>query len=83
MSRLSTVGESATLSRELSDFLIEFSIGLHKNAIYPSGHPLRDSAAELIARRLDTLLLARPTLSLGTSSRWAATVGPDHLRLVY
>ncbi len=67
MSRLTTVGESAALSRELSDFLIEFSIGLHKNAIYPPGHPLRESAAELIARRLDTLLVERPTLSLGVA----------------
>lgn len=67
MSRLTTVGESATLSRELSDFLIELSIGLHKNAIYPAGHPLRDSAADLIARRLDALLFERPTLSLGVA----------------
>lgn len=67
MSRLSTVGESAALSRELSDFLIEFSIGLHKNAIYPSGHPLRESAAEQIARRLDSLLKDRSTLSLGVA----------------
>ncbi len=67
MSRLSTVGESAALSRELSDFLIEFSIGLHKNAIYPSGHPLRESAADLIARRVDSLLKERLTLSLGVA----------------
>jgi hypothetical protein len=67
MSRLSTVGESAALSRELSDFLIEFSIGLHKNAIYPSGHPLRESAADQIARRLDSLLKERSTLSLGVA----------------
>ena len=67
MSRLTTVGESAALSRELSDFLIEFSIGLHKNAIYPPGHPLRESAADLIARRLDALLIERPTLSLGVA----------------
>lgn len=67
MSRLTTVGDSATLSRELSDFLIEFSIGLHKNAIYPAGHPLRDSAADLIARRLAALLIDRTTLSLGVA----------------
>jgi hypothetical protein len=67
MSRLTTVGESAALSRELSDFLIEFSIGLHKNAIYPSGHPLRDSAADLITRRLNALLQERSTLSLGVA----------------
>ncbi len=67
MSRLTTVGESAALSRELSDFLIEFSIGLHKNAIYPTGHPLRDAAADLIMRRLDALLKERSTLSLGVA----------------
>src|SRR5512140_2409790 len=67
MSRPTTVGESAALSRELSDFLIEFSIGLHKNAIYPTGHPLRDAAADLISRRLDALLKERMTLSLGVA----------------
>jgi hypothetical protein len=67
MSRLATAGESAALSRELSDFLIELSIGLHKNAIYPSGHPLRESAAEGIARRVDALLKDRTTLSLGVA----------------
>jgi len=67
MSRLTTVGESAALSRELSDFLIELSIGLHKNAIYPSGHPLREAAADLIARRVDALLKDRTTLSLGVA----------------
>ena len=67
MSRLTTVGESAALSRELSDFLIELSIGLHKNAIYPSGHPLREAAADLIARRIDALLKDRTTLSLGVA----------------
>jgi len=73
MSRLSTVGESAALSRELSDFLIEFSIGLHKNAIYPSGHRLRDSAADLIARRVESLLKKRSTLSLGVARHQRCT----------
>jgi hypothetical protein len=68
MSRLTTVGESsASLSRELSDFLIELSIGLHKNAIYPPGHPLLDSATSGIARRIDALLQERMSLSLGVA----------------
>ena len=29
----------ATLARDLSDFLVEFSIVLHKRAMYPTGHP--------------------------------------------
>ena len=68
MSRLTSVGESsASLSRELSDFLIELSIGLHKNAIYPPGHPLLESATTGIARRIDALLQERASLSLGVA----------------
>jgi len=68
MSRLTTVGESsAALSRDLADFLIELSIGLHKNAIYPPGHPLLESATSGISRRLDALLQERSTLSLGVA----------------
>lgn len=61
-------GEGATtLSRELADFLIELSIGLHKNAIYPPGHPLLDGATSGIAHRLETLLQGRGSLSLGVA----------------
>lgn len=67
MSRLTTVGESATLSRELSDFLIEFSIGLHKNAIYPAGHPLLENTTSELSSRLATLLRERSALSLGVA----------------
>ncbi|HVZ49636.1 MAG TPA: hypothetical protein VG916_12705 [Gemmatimonadaceae bacterium] len=58
---------SATLSRELADFLIELSIGLHKNAIYPPGHPLLEGATTGIARRLEALLQGRSSLSLGVA----------------
>jgi hypothetical protein len=58
---------SATLSRELSDFLIELSIGLHKNAIYPPGHPLLEGATAGIARRLEALMIKRASLSLGVA----------------
>ncbi len=68
MSRLTTVGESsAALSKELSDFLIELSIGLHKNAIYPPGHPLLEGATAGIARRVESLLQDRTSLSLGVA----------------
>jgi hypothetical protein len=58
---------AATLSRELSDFLIELSIGLHKNAIYPPGHPLLEGATTGITQRLGALLQMRPTLTLGVA----------------
>lgn len=67
MARVTTVGESAALSRELSDFLIEFSIGLHKNAIYPAGHPLLADTSSELSRRLGALLQERQSLSLGVA----------------
>lgn len=67
MARLTTAGESAALSRDLSDFLIELSIGLHKNAIYPSGHPLLENTTTELSRRLAVLLKERPALSLGVA----------------
>jgi len=67
MSRLATAGESATLSKELTDFLIEFSIGLHKNAIYPPGHPLLENTTTDLSARLAALLRERAALSLGVA----------------
>lgn len=67
MARLTTTGGSAALTRELSDFLIEFSIGLHKNAIYPSGHPLLENTTSELHRRLEVLFKDRPSLSLGVA----------------
>jgi hypothetical protein len=60
-------GESAALSRDLADFLIELSIALHKNAIYPAGHPLLAGAVDALVLRLVRLLQDRPSLSLGVA----------------
>ncbi|MBI1723877.1 MAG: hypothetical protein HYR48_08220, partial [Gemmatimonadetes bacterium] len=57
----------AALPRELADFLIEFSIALHKHAMYPGGHPTLGPAAESVAARLADLLAERGTLSLGVA----------------
>ena len=57
----------ATLPRELSDFLIELSIALHKHSMYPEGHPTLAPAAEAVARRLLGLLVDRGQLSLGVA----------------
>ena len=62
-----TSGESAALSRDLADFLIELSIALHKNAIYPSGHPLLSGAVDALVLRLVRLLQDRTSLSLGVA----------------
>src|SRR4051812_18672619 len=58
---------ATSLSRELADFLVEFSIVLHKRSMYPAGHPhLRDSA-ERFARRLNALLGNRDSVTLGVA----------------
>ena len=60
-------GESAALSRDLADFLIELSIALHKNAIYPPGHPLLGGAVDALVLRLVRLLQDRTSLSIGVA----------------
>ncbi len=60
----------ATLSRDLSDFLVELSITLNKHAIYPSGHPLLDVAVDGVANRLAVLFVdERESLSIGVARR--------------
>ncbi len=63
----SAAPERAALSRELSEFLIELSIALHKHAMYPEGHPSLGPAASGVVRRGEALLHDRPTLSLGVA----------------
>ena len=64
---MTTPATEVTLSRELADFLIEFSVALHKHAIYPDGHPLLAQAVTGFARRVGALLLDRPLLALGVA----------------
>lgn len=58
---------SVTLSRDLGDFLIEFSIALNEHAMYPDGHPSLGPAAERVVHRLLGVLEGRATLSLGVA----------------
>jgi hypothetical protein len=62
-----TPHERATLSRELSEFLIELSIALHKHSMYPEDHPSLGPAAAGVLRRADALLQDRASLSLGVA----------------
>lgn len=59
----------AALSRELSEFLIELSIGVHRYAMYPPGHPSLDPVVENIISRLADLFVDRRTLSIGVARR--------------
>lgn len=61
-----THGEkSATLQRELRDFLIRFSIALHRYAMYPDGHPSLAPTVDQVVGLLAELLIDKTTLSLG------------------
>ena len=60
---------TGVLSRELSAFLVEFSIALHKNQIYPPGHPLLNTALLGFNDRLHALLQSRPSLSIGVARK--------------
>jgi hypothetical protein len=59
--------ERAALSRELSEFLVELSIALHKHAMYPKGHPSLEPAVQGVVRRGEALLRDRASLSLGVA----------------
>jgi hypothetical protein len=55
------------LSRELADFLIEFSIVLHKRSMYPAGHPHLNDSADRFVRRMTLLLETRESVTLGVA----------------
>jgi len=61
--------ERVALSQELSEFLIEFSIALHRTSMYPWGHPSLERAAATVLSRLSRLLADRPSLSIGVARR--------------
>jgi hypothetical protein len=63
------VAKRAALSRDLADFLIEFSMALDKHSMYPQGHPSLVPVAAAVVRRAAVLLEDRAKLSLGVARR--------------
>ena len=72
----------STLSRELADFLVELSIAMQKHAIYPSGHPLLNTAVDKVMKNIALLLVDRDSLSIGIARRQLIIEGvgtdPNH-----
>ena len=62
---LSGIAAPAALSRELRDFLIQFSIALHRFAMYPDGHPSLPPTVQRVTGLVAELLFERPSLSIG------------------
>ena len=61
--------ERVSLSRDLSEFLVELSIALQKHAMYPGGHPSLWAATAGVTERAERLLEHRPTLVFGVARR--------------
>ncbi|TDJ57437.1 MAG: hypothetical protein E2O47_00090 [Gemmatimonadetes bacterium] len=59
--------QDQTLSREVSVFLVQFSIGLHKTATYPPNHPVVREATESVYTQLQALLSERQMLAMGVA----------------
>ena len=66
---------TATLSRDLADFLVEFSIVLHKRAMYPLGHPHLQESTERFVNRLESLLAPRDSLAIGIARHQLIVAG--------
>ncbi len=67
MSHADRAAEGKTLSRELSVFLIQLSVGLHKYGTYPKGHPVIEHAASAVYGGLSALLQHRDGLAIGVA----------------
>ncbi len=61
--------ERATLSRDLNEFLIELSIALHRQSMYPTGHPALIPTVESVVRRAERLLEERSQIAFGVARR--------------
>lgn len=57
----------SALPRELADFLVEFSIVLHKRSMYPAGHPHLKASADRFVQRLQALLRTGDSVTLGVA----------------
>jgi hypothetical protein len=55
------------VDRDLSAFLVQLSIALHKSAAYPARHPMVAGAVDVATKSLTELLSRRPALSLGVT----------------
>lgn len=60
---------TTALPKDSTDLLVEFSIALHKRAIYPLGHPHLAEAGRRFLDRLETSLAQRGSVAVGVAGR--------------
>lgn len=63
----SSEAAATALSRELRDFLIRFSIALHRFAMYPADHPSLEPTVEQVIGLLTDLLYSKSSLAMGVA----------------
>ena len=66
---VATETRRTALSRELTEFLIELSIAVHRFAMYPPGHPSLQPAVENVVGRLFEIFQERPSVSIGVAQK--------------
>lgn len=59
----------AALARDLQEFLIEFSIAVHRFSMYPPGHPSLRPAVENVLSRLAEIFVTRKQVSIGVAQQ--------------
>jgi len=62
-----TPARDQVLSRELSQFLVDLSIALHRYGMYPEGHPALQPALNSLARRAELLFQDRAHIAVGVA----------------
>lgn len=82
MSISPTAPDGQVLSRELSEFLVEFLGAQQRFAMYPPGHPLLEPAVDGVLRRLGAVFLERPSVTIAVTPSQLVVSGiptdPDH-----
>jgi hypothetical protein len=56
-----------TLSKELTDFLIELAVALQRRAMYPGGHPTLAAAEQRLIQRMTPLLASVEAVAVGVA----------------
>jgi hypothetical protein len=59
--------ERGVLERDLTRFLVDLSIALHRYAMYPPGHPSLSLVLENLGRHAEILLQNRPKIAIGVA----------------
>jgi hypothetical protein len=73
--------ERVALSRDVSEFLVELSIALHRHSMYPTGHASLDPAVDAVVRHAERLLRDQTSIAIGVARRQliigGVTTDPD------